>query len=325
MRFPALVALGLAVAAPVCAAGDDPPPLPVGVAGHAAAASSGALWIAGGSHWDGDVKRIEAAVRRWRTGEGAWETRMTIPGGFAHGGFAPDGDTLWLAGGFDAHGPSATLRQLDLTRERIVLERTLPEPRAYCAAALLGGKLWIGGGTPNDGDFANLPTTWYSVDTRTGDVSALPSPGPATINPLVLPLGDELHVLPGGVWSNARRRLDPPVEIWIFSPATSQWRRKPLPGPLPRGLSGTPLDAHRAFVVGGVERLGPTTAIARATWIYDARTVTLTRAPDLPAPRLAAAVVIDAGHAFILGGEDGPRRRADTVWRLPFPENPSAR
>ena len=37
-------------------------------------------------------------------------------------------------------------------------------------------------------------------------------------SPLVLALGSELHVLPGGVWSTTTKRLEAPTEAWIFSP-----------------------------------------------------------------------------------------------------------
>ena len=132
----------------------------------------------------------------------------------------------------------------------------------------------------------------------------------------MLTLNGELHVLPGGTWSAEKQRLEAPAEVAIFSPRTGRWTRRALPTPLPRGLSGTALDAHRAVLAGGVERRDTGSAIGSGVWLYDARDGGLTPQGTLPGPRLAAAMLTaDRGAVLLLGGEDGPRRRVATVWR----------
>jgi hypothetical protein len=245
-----------------------------------------------------------------------WETVAHISDGFAHGGWASDGTNLWLAGGLDEHGPSRAVRRIDLTNGRVETVVQLPEPRAYCAAVVLAGALWVLGGTSDETDFSRTRGTVWRIDLATRAVRALPEPGPKSINPLVLPLGGDLHVLPGGVWSATTKRLEAPTEAWIFSPQRETWLRRSLPLSLPRGLSGAVLDRDQALLAGGAERHGEITTLSTGVWHYDARTGALVPQPALPAPRLAAAMISSEKHdVWLLGGEDAPRSRVATVWR----------
>lgn len=291
-------------------------PLPRAVAGHAAALHAAALMVVGGSYWSADEKQIDDTVQRADPAPGrGWTALARIPDGFAHGGWAGAGDALWLAGGIGRGGPSRAVRRIDLATGGVHAVATLPEPRVYGGAALLDGALWLVGGTADEQDLSRARPTLWRIDLATQTLRALPDAGPAVINPLVLSLGGELHVLPGGVWSAANRRLEPPAEVWIFSPRSERWTRRPLPVALPRGLSGAALDAHRALLAGGFATVGTTGAIDARTWIYDARDSSLAPRPPLPAPRLAPAMMPDGhGGAVLLGGEDRPRGRAATVW-----------
>jgi hypothetical protein len=296
------------------------PELPHGIASHGATTTGGTLWVAGGSFWAGETKRVADTVLKLPSNAKAWEKACAIDGGFAHGGAAARGPEWFFAGGLDSHGPSAAIRVLDLADGRARELAVLPEPRINCAAALLGGHLWVIGGTPRDSDFSSLPASCFRVDTRTGEIRRFD--GPAIINPVVLALRGELHVFPGSVWSNERKRLEPPTEAWIYPRAGDQWIRKPLPHPLPRGLAGIALDPHRALLVGGVELRAGAAAINQRAWIYDAADHTLSPAPSLPAPRLAAALATDGPTVWLSGGEDQPRGRVTSVWRLSVPARP---
>ena len=292
-------------------------PLPRAVGGHAAALLGPTLWIAGGSFWSEERKLLDDTVRRRDSAApGAWETVAKIPGGFAHGGSVQDGHSLWLVGGLNERGPSSAVRRIDLRTGRVETVAALPEARVYCGAAVLDGALWVIGGSPSETDFSRTSATVWKIDLATHTVQAQSTAGPASINPLVLTLNGELHVLPGGTWSAEKELLEAPAEVEIFSPRTGRWARRVLPSALPRGLSGTALDAHRAVLAGGVERRESASTIGSRVWLYDARDGALTPQGTLPGPRLAAAMVTaDRGTVFLLGGEDGPRRRVATVWR----------
>ena len=292
-------------------------PLPRAVGGHAAALLGPTLWIAGGSFWSEERKRLDDTVRRRdSTAAGSWEIVAKIPGGFAHGGTVQAAHSLWLVGGLDDRGPSSAVRRIDLRTGQVETVAVLPEARVYCGAAVLDGALWVIGGSASETDFSRTSATVWRIDLATQAVHAQPAAGPASINPLVLALNGELHVLPGGTWSAEKKLLEASAKVEIFSPRTGRWTRRALPAVLPRGISGTALDAHRAVLAGGVERRDSASTIGSGVWLYDARDGTLTPQGTLPGPRLAAAMVTtEGGTVFLLGGEDGPRRRVATVWR----------
>ena len=291
------------------------PPLPRALAGAAAASTGDAGWIVGGTWWEAERKQVGTALYRCASGQTTWSIAGELPGGFAHGGFAGDGQTLWLAGGMTRTGVSAQVLRLDLAAGRATEFAHLGEPRVHCGATLLDGALWVVGGTSAEDALARADGAAWRVDLSTGTVSALP-PGPPWINPLVLALDGRLHVLPGGVWVPARGRLEPPTRVAVYHPAERRWETRPLPQPLPRGLAGVALDGNRAFLAGGVELRGVTPAITRATWLYRGDHGSLAPLPPLPAPRLAAMVLRTDEGLLVLGGEDRPRGRAATVWRL---------
>lgn len=293
-------------------------PLPRGLAGHGAGASAGELWIAGGSYWEGDAKRIATTVYRRRPDTAVWEASAEITGGFAHGGTAADARALWLAAGLGASGPLDVVRRVDLVTGSVRDFARLPEPRANCGAALFDGALWIVGGTPVDGDFTRTSSAVWRIDLASGGVRAGPV-GPAWINPVVLACGDALHVLPGSEWSPEQKRLVAPSEVWVLPAPSAAWKRRPLPLALPRGLNGIALDGRHALLAGGVEPGDGATRISRNAWLYDSADGTFTPAPPLPAPRLAAAMIRDAERVLLLGGEDQPRGRSAVVWQLPLP------
>lgn len=311
--------LVLALCAPGAAAGPWKAAghLPLGLAGHASAATQGgAFLIAGGSRWEADVKYVVNRVWVRPAARDTWESLATLPHAFAHGGTVVHQNILWLAGGFDASGPSAAVQTLRLDTFAVSLAASLPEPRAYCGAAFLDGALWIVGGTPKDGAFSTLPGHGFRYEIETGKMEPLPA-APAIVNPVVLALDGELHILPGSVWSTERNRLEVPAVAWIYAPAAKRWTQRPLARALPRGLSGVAIDARRAVLVGGAEPRAGVAELSRSAWLYDARDGALAPLPPVPEPRLAASLATDGRFLWLSGGEDRPRSRATAIWRTP--------
>lgn len=317
MRMPLITLLPLAAisAAAGAEAWTAVATLPRAVAGHAAAVHEGVLWSVGGSFWAEGVKRVGHSVARRPLHQAAsapWEMVTTVPGGYAHGGYAADDGDMWLAGGLSEAGPSAAVRKIELGTGAVHAFAELAEARVYCGAAVLDGALWVLGGARAEDQLSRASGVSWRVELSSGVVTVAPE-GPAWINPLVLPLGDELHVLPGGEWSSAQQRLVAPECVWVYSPRVGKWQRRPLPARLPRGLSGVTLDRERALIVGGVAASDEGARIGAGAWIYS-RPGSLQPVGALPQPRLAAAVATDGQSVFVLGGEDRPRGRADTIW-----------
>lgn len=294
----------------------NPTRLPRGLASPGIALVADDLWIAGGSYWDQGEKKLGREIWRWRRVSSSWEVVGLLANGFGHGGSAVSGKYLWLAGGFDSQGPSGRVSRIDLETGATAEIATLPEPRAYCGAAILEGALWVVGGTKSDADFSRAEHTLLRVNLQNGHVTTESTDAPALINPLVLALNGELHVLPGSIWSGAQNRLVVPEVAYVYSPATREWKKRALQALLPRGMSGAALTSHQALVTGGVATQAGKTIFSAASWIYDARESTFTVATPLPAGRLAPAIVGDAAAVIVAGGEDGAKSRADSVWEL---------
>ncbi|MES2696678.1 MAG: hypothetical protein V4773_24630 [Verrucomicrobiota bacterium] len=302
---------------------EESAPLPRGIAGHAAGASGGTQWIAGGSWWDSDRKRIESGIWRLAATASTWTYVSMIPGGFAHGGWAATPTELWLAGGLGENGVSGKIFRVQFASGSVAQIGRLPEPRVYAGAALLGGVLYVVGGAVSENEVARASSKWWRITPGPDDtctVQAGRNAGPAWINPVVLALRGELHVLPGGVWSGKRQRLEAPSEAWIYSPTQDRWRQRPLAAPLPRGLSGIALDDGKALLAGGVETRPDGSALATTVWIYDAATGAVTAGPALPTGRLAGALTTEGCDVWLLGGEDRARSRTATTWHWRRPD-----
>lgn len=297
------------------------PPLSRAVAGHAAAMTPRGLWVAGGSTWDGSRKLIASEVQFRAHGEKAWRTLASFPDGYAHGASAADDEALWLVGGLGTSGLLKAIQRVDLVTGRVETVAELPEPLLYSGAALKAGSLYVVGGTKTDGDFAQASSAWWRFDVQTRTLHRQPTPGPAWINPVVLGLGGDLHVLPGGAWSAERKRLEAPTSAWIFRTGSGTWEQRRFPLEVPRGLMAVPLDEGQAWVAGGIVQRDGTAAFSDAAWIYEAAAGAWLPTARLPVPLLAGAMTRDQRRLLLLGGEDGPRRRSARVWQLSLPRS----
>src|SRR5687767_3523628 len=96
-------------------------PLPHPIAGHAALIDrEGVVWVAGGSAWHSEEKKIVAAI--WRLGQGGyWQDVSSVVGGYAHGAAVAVDNAWWLIGGLEGSGPSRAIRRIELPEVRSVL------------------------------------------------------------------------------------------------------------------------------------------------------------------------------------------------------------
>ncbi|MBC2593483.1 hypothetical protein H5P28_04335 [Ruficoccus amylovorans] len=293
-------------------------PLPEGVAGHAMASDAReGLWVAGGSLWRDGVKVIQDEIRYLQPGGAEWQHRGGIPGGWAYGGGAVEGDALYLAGGIGTDGLRADILRIDLVSGHVSQMGALLAGRAYCAAAVMDGGLWIMGGSENADDLSQADTRVFRFDLADGTLREYASaPGSGWVNPLLLCVGGKLYAFPGSRWSVDAKRLIPFEGVFVFSPDQSAWEVVPVEVSLPRAMSGVALGQKAVCLAGGVVTSSSAATIEGHVWIYDARNGHLSTGPNLPEARLGAAMASTAGRVFISGGEDKPRSRAADVWSL---------
>lgn len=298
------LALGLAATTAAAEVWTPVAPLPRGLAGFAASAGDRQILVAGGTAWDGERKLTLADVYAYAPAADRWEARASWPRAFAFGVFGPWQETLVAWGGQDETATRAD-------RADRISSAALPEPLGYAGSAVLTGKLYTVGGTPDVGRVAAAHARMQTIDLATGAVDSLPDfPGGPSINVAVAAAGERLWVFGGGSWDVTAGRLRNSAESWCYDPATRAWRAlAPLPA-AGRGIAALALDDRHVLLAGGFVDHPDGARVTDACAIYDTTTDRYTPAPSLPVAVMLTALVRLDGHIYALGGEDAPRHRS---------------
>jgi hypothetical protein len=193
---------------------------------------------------------------------------------------------VYAAGGMvgETGRPLATFARYDTRGDRWEVLPQLPEPTRAAAAASLAGRIYVVGGTTQEG---NTGATWaYHPGERSWSPRA-PLPVPL-FNHGAVALDRRLYVLGG--YSEGRERRD----VYVYDPFADEWFR---PTRLPRRnhTFGAVAYEDELWVIGG--RRGE--EILREVWILDPATLEWRAGPPLPEPMelLGATVHGDEIHA----------------------------
>lgn len=286
-------------------------PLPRGLAGFAAGTVEARLVVAGGTHWDGDHKLTRADVQIYDPAANRWEKQSAWPRAFTSGPFGIWQGRLLAWGGDDGRGTRADRANHDTP------DRKLPQPVGYAGSAILDGKLYVLGGTPDLGVVARATDRFAALDLASGATEELPAyPSGPHIHVALVSAGGRLWAFSGARWDESLRKLRNSAEAWSYDPAGRLWR--PL-APLPfaaRGVAIVALDERHLLLAGGYRDdaggARPTTACV----IYDTEKNDYRAAPDLPTAVMLAGLVRLGSDLYVLGGEDAPRHRSAQVYRV---------
>lgn len=196
------------------------------------------------------------------------------------------GRFLYAAGGMvgQTGRPLATFARYDTASDHWDVLPQLPVPTRAAAGAVLGGRIYVVGGTTASG---NTAATWaYSPETRTW-LRRAPLPAPR-FNHAAVAVEGRLYVLGG--YLEGRERSD----VFAYEPGTDRWSRV---AKLPQAnhAFGAVAFGDELWVVGG--RRGAT--VLRDVWILDPRTLTWREGPTMPKPMelVGTAVAGDEVHA----------------------------
>lgn len=252
------------------------------------------------------VARGQAPSAEPAIADGAWASVAAMPGARAEVVAAKLDGGIVVVGGLDEDGTSLdTVERYDPVADAWARLASLPEPRDHAAMAAWDGQLYVSGG----GEFvrrtagANL---WAYDQDRDIWRSLASMPQPRWQHAMVA-LDGVLYVI-GGIIEGSGDHAD----VWAYDIAADGWRTDLAPLPTPREHLAAVVADGRIVVLAG--RLGPNFASVE---IYDPRTDSWSRAPDMPNPRsgFAAAVLPDGVH--VTGGEDfGSGRTIGTHERL---------
>ena len=176
---------------------------------------------------------------------------------------------------------------------------SMPLERAAGGAAVIGGKLYVAGGTtglPGVGDARRLARAMLVYDPGKRRWSQLPGPTPRE-HLGVAALGGKLYVAGG-----REAGYDTNLRVFeVYNPATRRWRRL-APLPSARGGTGLGAVAGRLVSAGGEQPAGSIASVYR----YTPSTNRWSRLPDLPSPRHGLGVVGFGGRVYVIGGGPTP-------------------
>ena len=235
------------------------------------------VYVVGGFGAPARVERLDPT--------GRWERVADLPHGVDHAmaasvsGIQVAGDQgVYVLGGYVNGAATARSFFFDPSSGRWTEIAPMPGPRAAAAAVAIGTKVFVVGGA--EGGRLVAPTYEYDVSTRRWrSLAAIPTPR------------DHLAAveLSGQVCAVAGRRLSMSANLGTlecYLPQTDRWESLPS-APTARGGVGAAQWDGRIYLVGGEQPTGTFKEVE----VYDSRTRTWSRGPDLPTPRHGLAVV----------------------------------
>jgi N-acetylneuraminic acid mutarotase len=291
------------------------PVLPMGVAGMAATSFNNTIVVAGGTQWEGDNKLTLA--KRWQLTNSGWQRQPALPHAFAYGAYGVWEGQLVLAGGIDDSDVRADVLLCDIAG-RLRLLAKLPAPRAYCGGTVLGGNLYVLGGTSDIHDLTKLRDTFWCIDLAMGEIVHLPDfPGGRVMHAALAATLSYIFVFPGGKYDDDKRQTQNAQVVWRYSPLLKQWETiAPYPFPV-RGLAVCALDERHVLTVGGYKtapEANEPPAFTTDCFIYDAVENRYRHLPPFPYAAMQMGLLRHGDLIYAIGGEDRARHRANAVY-----------
>jgi DNA-binding CsgD family transcriptional regulator len=184
-----------------------------------------------------------------------WRVEAALPRGRAAAAAVVYENALYLIGGLDEAGPSASVLRQALPQGELRSSASLPSPTAHAQAALLGERIYVPGGMDASGAAAaGLAIYDPRIDAWT-EGAVLPEP---LYGYAMAALEGRLYLFGGTDGSRYN------TDVYIYDPELDAWSAG---GPLPQPaafLAAAPLGAGKILLVGGCSDRGA----LDAAWIY---------------------------------------------------------
>jgi N-acetylneuraminic acid mutarotase len=286
--------------------------MPQAKAGAAAALLGERLVLAGGTYWKGGQKHWITQVDVYDISKDEWRLGPPLPFPLSYGAFVRSQQGLEVLGGWDGQRLRRECWTLDPSLAKWMPSGTLPEARVYGRAEILGGTLYLLGGSGDAGDFARATDTVLvtEVENRSSWKSRTSIPGgPRTLHASAVVAG-HLYVF-GGCRSGANGDLINLGDAYAYDPQTDRWKRlADLPQPV-RSLSATPVAGRFIFLFGGYTATAAETrtkpldfGFTPAVYVYDIESDKYKTAAPLPLPVSDINFVVHGEGLYGAGGED---------------------
>ena len=254
------------------------------------------VYVVGGFEREGGG--ATASVERYDIARNRWRGVRPMPAALDHPTAVSYRGRVYVHGGNATRGgqSSATgaLFRYDPRRDRWARLPSSRTPRAAHAAAVLGGKLYVAGGSNASGSLRTLEV--YDFARRRWRRG--PSfPGPARNHTTGIAAGGFFYVLAGRDDRNfaAAER---------YSPRRRRWERLPELN-VPRGGIGSARVGRRIVVFGG-EQLGPGGTTIAEVEVFDTRRRRWSRLPSMRSPRHGVGGVSRGRRVYAIQGGRTP-------------------
>lgn len=302
-----------------------------GFAGSYAGVSNGALIVAGGANfpekplWEGGPKRWTDRVFVMPPHGEGWQDGTPLPKPLGYGATASLPQGMMLIGGSNAGGALADCYMLTWQDGAVNCRQlpSLPVTLTGHAAAVMGGKVYVQGGSvaPGEQDAESRMWIYDPVAETWTEGPAMPARG--RFLQQMATVGNTIYVL-GGIGlkdgEDGRMVRDMLTEAWSYSEATG-WRRLSY---MPRFCAAAPTPAP---VIGGkIYLLGGDDATIKgytpqnhpgfhnASLAYCPANDTWMEAGEIAVARAVLPCAEWNGLAVIVNGEQRPGKRSNEVW-----------
>jgi len=299
-------------------AGEQPwqelPAMPEPNGGFMCGALTDVIIVVGGTNWAGGEKQWLRTVHRLDLASLRWSSLSPLAQPLAYAVADADANGLIIAGGTTgtaAFPGSVRVMGTTVTEDP---SRGLNRPAVLSSGALVGDELIVVGGTDDAANVQGLHRQALAWNIQTGERRALPDyPGPALGSAAAASVAGELFVFGGFRWDARTQTAVNLTEAYAFSPRTNQWRQL---GALPRAVRGhavLALDDRHIYLAGGYQ--GTAEGFVNQAYIYDIVANSYTLAPPLPYGAMAS-LVRSGEYVYCLGGEDKPKHRTASCYRI---------
>jgi N-acetylneuraminic acid mutarotase len=268
-------------------------PLPVARQEVAVAALDGRVFVIGGFGGGGAPV---ATVEVYDPATNQWETRAPLPTPTHHAAAAVAAGRLYVIGGYTGGRirwtSSQTTYEYDPTRDSWATRALMPTPRGGLAAASLGDRIHVLGGSSDH--VTNAHEVYDPATNRWSTANPMP-----TARDHLAAVGFQ-----GRVWALGGRESFVGTQyanVEMYDPATDSWQVAP-PLPVARGGIAAAALSDRIFVFGGEAPF----RIFSATEMYEAAGNRWIAKSPMPTPRHGIGAAIVGDRIIIPGGAREP-------------------
>lgn len=207
--------------------------------------------------------------------------------------FVADGDQIYIIGGETVNGVTGKTELYNAFTQQVTTIAEKHVPVSEACGAILGGKIYIGGGTRNDGSISNVLEVYDITAMKWEIVDEIPIPltGYSCIS-----FEGKMYYLGG--WDGQKVRS----EIWSYSPVDQSWE---IVGTLsqPRAYFGVTILDNNAYIIGGWDGGKGITSIEEFN--LTAKTNKKTSDISLDRGRYHLTTISILDKLMIIGGKDG--------------------